>query len=111
MNRSTNYKSAAKTTRFSPDKSIFLFLGLIISSLLTFSGQSLAQHSLLDPSFDGDGKSFAQFLPTNNVANNAVLQPDGKIIVVGSASAGPTFPQTMQAALVRFNADGSLDTT
>ncbi|HEY0461480.1 MAG TPA: FG-GAP-like repeat-containing protein [Pyrinomonadaceae bacterium] len=111
MNRSTIYKSAVKTTRFSPDKSFFLFLGLIISSLLIFSGQSLAQHSLLDPSFDADGKAFAQFLPTNNVANNAVLQPDGKIIVVGSAAIGTTSPQTKQAAVLRFNPDGSLDTT
>ncbi len=87
------------------------FAGLIIWSIFICSGQSFAQHSLLDPSFDGDGKVFTQFLPTNNVANNSVLQSDGKIVVVGSASISTTFPQTSQAAVVRYNPDGSLDTS
>jgi uncharacterized delta-60 repeat protein/uncharacterized repeat protein (TIGR01451 family) len=42
----------------------------------------------------------------NNVSTRAVVQPDGKILVVGHARNG-----TMQMALTRYNADGSLDTS
>ena len=82
---------------------------MLVWSFFVFSGQVFAQpHTLLDPSFDGDGKAFTQFLPTNNKGLNAILQPDGKIIVVGSGSAGPTSPQTIQAAVVRYHPDGYL---
>src|SRR5687768_966136 len=110
MNRSTIGRSVAEFAQFSPTKSFFhlsgqtvrgalkAFAGLMVWSLFVFSGQSFAQHTLLDPSFDGDGKVFTPFLPTNNVATNAVLQPDGKIVVVGSAAIGTVSPQTKQAA-------------
>ncbi|MEP6901108.1 MAG: FG-GAP-like repeat-containing protein [Actinomycetota bacterium] len=123
MNRSTICKSAVGFAQCAHHKSFFCligrplratlkaFAGLMVWSIFIFSGQSFAQNSLLDPSFDGDGKVFTQFLPTNNVATNAVLQPDGKIIVVGSGSVGPTSPQTKQAAIIRYNPNGSLDTT
>jgi uncharacterized delta-60 repeat protein len=39
-----------------------------------------------------------------------LVQPDGKIIAAGVANA-PSGSATAQAALVRYNADGSLDTT
>src|SRR5690349_9214551 len=114
MNRSTICKSAPEIAQSAPGKSIFslpgrspfaalkAFAGLMAWSLFIFSGQSFAQSSLLDPSFDGDGKVFTQFLATNNVATNAVLQPDGKIVVVGSAAIGTTSPQTKQAAVIRY---------
>ena len=63
----------------------------------------------LDTSFDGDGKvttSFGgSFVP--ETANAVAVQPDGKIIAAGFTGAfGPP-----EFALVRYNADGSLDAT
>ncbi|MCF8000013.1 MAG: hypothetical protein K9L25_13345 [Methylovulum sp.] len=66
----------------------------------------------LDSSFDGDGivttdvavavGSFGE-----NSANSVIIQPDGKLVAAGESQYGPPY----QFALVRYNADGSLDTS
>ena len=60
-----------------------------------------------DTSFSGDGKLTTDF-GENDYASSMVIPKDGKIIL-----AGYTFNDTGSAdfALVRYNADGSLDTT
>lgn len=58
----------------------------------------------LDSSFDGDGKVTTPSLVNNGFVTSLVLQPDGKI-VAGGHGAGTT-----DFTLVRYNADGSLDT-
>jgi uncharacterized delta-60 repeat protein len=111
MKHSTIYKSAFRLIGRPLRTALTAFAGMIIVQIIIFAGESFAQHSLLDPTFDGDGKVFTQFLATNNKVNNAVLQPDGKYLVVGSASAGASAPLNVQAAIVRYNPDGSLDTS
>jgi uncharacterized delta-60 repeat protein len=60
----------------------------------------------LDPTFGGDGKVATNFTRGFDGAFDVVLQADGKIVAVGYASgAGGRF------ALVRYETDGSLDTT
>jgi uncharacterized delta-60 repeat protein len=62
-----------------------------------------------DPKFSGDGRlttSIASGASTDR-ALAMVLQPDGKLIVAGSASDGTT----TTGALVRYLANGNLDTT
>src|SRR5262249_49924458 len=54
----------------------------------------------LDTSFNGTGIVFT------SGASKAVLQPDGKIVALGSVSTGIN---TSAFALARYNADGSLD--
>lgn len=61
----------------------------------------------LDTSFDGDGKVVTPVLNASDVARDVILQPDGRIIVVGSANNG----SNDDFAAVRYNGDGSLDTT
>src|SRR6478735_2374925 len=57
---------------------------------------------LLDPTFDGDGvRSLPQ--ATCNLAVAVAVQPDGKIVSVGQNADG--------IAVVRMNANGSLDTS
>jgi uncharacterized delta-60 repeat protein len=56
-----------------------------------------------DTTFDGDGTATIDFGPGGEPASSAVLQPDGKIIIVGSAQAG--------VAVARLNANGSPDAT
>jgi uncharacterized delta-60 repeat protein len=55
----------------------------------------------LDPTFDGDGKALTNFGDNSSGVGALALQPDGKIVVVGS-SAG-------DFAVARYNTDGSLD--
>ncbi|HYC47653.1 MAG TPA: hypothetical protein VED01_19425 [Burkholderiales bacterium] len=62
----------------------------------------------LDTTFDGDGKITTP-LGVMNVVSGAVLLPDGKLIVAGGVTVD--FVGTGDAALVRYNTDGSLDTT
>jgi uncharacterized delta-60 repeat protein len=59
-----------------------------------------------DTTFDGDGTATIDFGSLADVANGAVLQPDGKIVVAGYTQAvnSPT-------AVARLNANGSPDTT
>ncbi len=62
----------------------------------------------LDGSFGKGGKVVFDFFGSFDQANAAVLQPDGKIIVAGSASYDE-FNRDIGFALARFNSDGSTD--
>jgi len=62
----------------------------------------------LDTTFSGDGHALANFSSNWDGATDAVLQPDGKIALVGwSIDDSPYY----SFALARFNSDGSLDQT
>ena len=62
----------------------------------------------LDTSFNGTGKVTTDFGDDGNAEGRSVaVQTDGKIVVVGYASAG----STEKFALARYNADGTLDTS
>jgi uncharacterized delta-60 repeat protein len=58
----------------------------------------------LDASFGGSGKVVSPIGPGRGVIYDALLQPDGKIVVVGGSLDSPT-----SMALARFNPDGSVD--
>ena len=64
----------------------------------------------LDTTFGGDGIVTTPVGPDSkeDTANALVLQPDGKIVAAGGASADGG---RRDFALVRYNADGTLDTT
>jgi uncharacterized delta-60 repeat protein len=64
----------------------------------------------LDTSFDTDGKVTTPVLSGNEGINALVLQPDGKI-VAGGTSLNSLSSNSGVFALVRYNPDGSLDTT
>jgi uncharacterized delta-60 repeat protein len=60
----------------------------------------------LDTSFSGDGKLTTNFTTGDDWANEVAIQPDGKIVAAGRAGgSGGRF------ALVRYNSNGSLDTS
>ncbi len=69
----------------------------------------------LDLSFNGTGKQTVTFDPAfNNVAAYAVaVQPDGKLVVVGSALRPSAVANSIASdfAVTRLNSDGSLDTS
>ncbi len=64
----------------------------------------------LDTSFDSDGKVITGIGSANDAANSVIAQPDGKLVVVGSSNNdGSTTGSDF--AVVRYNSDGSLDST
>jgi uncharacterized delta-60 repeat protein len=65
----------------------------------------------LDTSFDGDGIVTTFMRPTTggDSLRDVLVQPDGKIVAAGESYAG--INQDFDFALLRYNADGSLDTT
>ena len=61
----------------------------------------------LDTSFDSDGILTTGIGSTNDAANGVVIQSDSKIVVAGPSSNG----RDDDFAVVRYNANGSLDTS
>ena len=85
------------------------FLTLFVFCLCLFNSQSSAwaADGDLDTSFDTDGKQTTAIGPRSSEANSVVVQNDGKIVVVGYSHNG----SNNDFAVVRYNTDGSLDTT
>jgi uncharacterized delta-60 repeat protein len=75
--------------------------------LLGFCTFAAAAPGDFDPTFGGDGLVVSN-VGTEDRANAMVLQPDGKIVVAGRSREGRSFPDY---ALVRYNTDGSFDTS
>jgi uncharacterized delta-60 repeat protein len=89
----------AGTVDFNPD---------LPGSGLDFALARYNPSGTLDGSFGKGGKVVFDFFGSFDQANGAVLQPDGKIIVVGSASYDSN-NRDIGFALARFNTDGSID--
>jgi uncharacterized delta-60 repeat protein len=86
---------------------------LILSVLLIASQQAVAQAGQLDPTFGNGGIVTTDFgiqTGSSNVAtaNAAVIQPNGQILVCGGIPGTNDFPIP---AVVRYNTNGSLDTS
>jgi uncharacterized delta-60 repeat protein len=65
----------------------------------------------LDSSFDGDGKLITDFFDSLDQAFSVLVQRDGKIVAAGFATNGPNNGSTYEFAMVRYNPDGSLDSS
>ena len=78
---------------------VILFLGT--------AAEIFAADGDLDTSFDGDGIVITDNNSNTESIADLAVQPDGKIIAVGTS-----YPSaTLQAVVVRYNPDGSLDST
>ena len=62
----------------------------------------------LDTSFNGTGKVTTAIGPGDDAANAVLVQPDGKLVVAGDSRDGGG---GLRIALVRYNPNGSLDTS
>lgn len=102
------------TKRYKSIKTIVIILvfGIVLSSALPVSASAIPQAvqalptGTLDTTFGTNGVLATDF-GGYDFANSMILQPDGKIIVVGSADERGSH----NFALARYNTDGSLDTT
>lgn len=61
----------------------------------------------LDPGFDGDGTVVIPLSADQDLAIDAIVQPDGRILISGHTLLNGDY----EFALVRLNTDGSLDST
>jgi uncharacterized delta-60 repeat protein len=59
-----------------------------------------------DPAFSSDGVAKVDFFGLQDIARAVALQPDGKIVISGSAEKSDG---TQDMAIARFNANGTLD--
>jgi uncharacterized delta-60 repeat protein len=65
----------------------------------------------LDAGFDGDGRAVIGFTAdSHDLAEAIAIQADGRIVLVGSTDFGIDAPYAPRVALVRYQADGSVDT-
>jgi uncharacterized delta-60 repeat protein len=78
---------------------------LVLSAAATLSVR--AADGDLDPTFGTGGKVVTDFNNSVDILNDLVLQPDGKVIAVGSTRSG----SSPHIALVRYNQNGTLDTS
>lgn len=79
----------------------------------TISDVLIASEGDLDPSFGAGGKVTTDFFNHIDLASGVAIQPDGRIVVVGSTAIGSSLAniQQSQFAIVRYNSDGSPDNT
>ncbi len=84
-----------------------------VSGAVDFAIARYNANGTLDTSFGTNGKVLTDFSNGFDIAKSAVLQPDGKLLVVGNTAVDPFFDQFDQSdiVVVRYNLDGSLDTT
>lgn len=73
-----------------------------------FAMARINTNGTLDTSFGSNGKVQTTFFGTQSGVNSIALQPDGKIILGGWTN---NLPYEYDFALIRYNSDGSIDTT
>jgi uncharacterized delta-60 repeat protein len=78
--------------------------------LLAFITARFNPDGTLDQTFGTNGVVQTTFGDAAAEGNDVVLQPDGKIVVVGFSGAG-SYSSNNNVALVRYNPDGTLDQT
>ncbi|GAA4933570.1 calcium-binding protein [Streptomyces coeruleoprunus] len=80
--------------------------GTAVALLVALPGSVLAAPGDLDLTFSGDGKVVTSLAPTDD-SQDVLLQSDGKLVTIGTVY---PFEGPGDFALVRYNADGSMDT-
>ena len=81
--------------------------GYATSNNIDFALIRLTATGSLDTTFDTDGKLTTSIRQTD-VLNKVLIQPDGKLIATGNTR---NTGQNLDAALIRYNPNGSLDTS
>lgn len=90
------------------------YLFFLVSLLLIFTNTGYAAPGDLDPTFGVGGKQFVTVFNSepihgnHNIAEDIVVQPDGKILVAGAAW---ILPASNDMVILRFNPDGTLDSS
>ncbi len=93
----------------------YLNIRILALVLILFTGyNSFSQFVLADPTFGSNGRVITE-PPFSNYygmqANEIVVQPDGKLIIVSSSYYDLNVTDTSRFTIIRYNPDGTLDTT
>jgi len=101
----------AQAVALQPDGKIIAAGGSFIGDpnnddFVDFALARYSNNGSLDTTFDGDGMVNTDFGGKGDNSSAIILQPDGKIILVGGAGGS-----NYDFALARYNGDGSLDAT
>src|SRR5687768_786326 len=95
---------------------IILFLAFLLGSALALGGGHRTAYAVsgdLDPTFDGDGRVTSNLdnYGTLDEARAVAIQPDGKIVAVGTTYDydSPFAEDTYDFSVARYNPDGSPD--
>ena len=110
---STQEQSTAASGRFLRRSHGLLktgYLHLFVTIFILFSTHLLAAPGDLDLAFGRGGKVTTDFTASNDIANAAALQADGKIVAVGIRFVGIS-AATGDFVVARYNTDGSIDRT
>lgn len=91
-----------------PDGKIIAIGEAYNTSSFDFAAARFNSDGSIDPSFGDNGKTTINFNGYNDFGRNAVLQPDGKILIAGAAKNNNG---NSSIALLRLNEDGTLDNT
>lgn len=97
---------ATSAARHASKSLVVLLVGAILTSSSVSKPVQAAAAGDLDPAFDADGKVSTDFFGDADSALDMVIQPDGRIVVAGSARNSGS---NVDFALARYNRDGSLD--
>lgn len=92
-----------KTNFSSLKRAFFLDIFILLSISIFLAGQAHAAPGDLDTSLNGTGKVFTNLGVSINWADDIEVLPDNKFLVVGSVNPG--------ILLLRYNSDGTLDTS
>ena len=94
--------------RLSSISLLYTLFAVAFSLLITVAAHPVAAAAGdLDTSFDSDGKVTTEVGSTFDFARSVAIQSDGKIVAAGYSDNGSNW----DFALVRYNTDGSLDTS
>jgi uncharacterized delta-60 repeat protein len=87
-----------------------IVVAVTVLAFIASTGAARGAAGDLDSTFGRGGKVITDFNHTTDIANAVALQADGKIIVVGQSYANNDFSNE-DFAVVRYNANGTLDNT
>jgi uncharacterized delta-60 repeat protein len=105
--RAANVRAAA----LQPDgKLVMAGSCLNVNSVAEFCVARYNSDGALDVTFGSNGVAITAMSTESSVAHAVALQPDGKIILVGDCTASIP-PQLIMFCVLRYNADGTLDTS
>lgn len=101
--------NGATSVALSPDKKIVLTAWSWVNGYEGFHVARYKSNGSLDTTFNGSGIVTTDITPdADDAAYDALVQPDGKIVAVGSTN---IYGLARDIVLVRYNSDGSLDTS
>ncbi len=100
-----------KTGHFSKNKIQRVLFVLIVIATLLVSTSASAEGGALDPTFGTNGVVVTDFGSPDDGGTSIALQSDGKIIISGLAQLDERNPYFKTPVLVRYNSNGTLDTS